>query len=125
MIKKIMWISTSQLKVGMFVDRDVKMNDIMLVRAGTPLSAAHLRSLRRWNVTRVSIEAAGEVVAGFHDPSTIIDHPEKAKSTFSDETYFKEKSRLDALYRNVQDDKQMLMIKMCVLNHIEDVLRGK
>jgi hypothetical protein len=113
-------MSTAQLEEGMVVDRDVKMNEIMLVRANTPLTAAHIRSLRRWNVTRVSIEAPPDMQQE-EQPDEAIEHDR----IFSDQDYIREKTRIENLFRNMGNDKQMLLIKQCVLNHLEDRFRGE
>ena len=115
-----MWISTSQLEEGMVVDRDVKVNEIMLVKENTPLTSAHIRSLNRWNVTRISIIPPP-------DASHLKDLEFKSEDEkrFSDQLYLKAKTRLDLLYRNMESDPQMKMIKTCVLNHLEERFRGE
>lgn len=116
-----MWMSTAQLEEGMVVDRDVKMNEIMLVRAHTPLTSAHIRSLRRWNVTRVSIEAPPEMMQQEDQPDEELKHDR----IFSDQDYIREKTQIEKLFRNMGNDKQMLLVKQCVLNHLEDRFRGE
>ena len=109
-----MWISTAQLAVGMIVDHDVKMNEIMLVKKDTPLTEAHIRSLKRWNVSKVSImRPEGE--GALSEPMLASQTPR-----FSDQQYMREKTRIDLLFRNVERDPQMKLIKDCVLSYIEE-----
>ncbi len=104
----------------MVVDRDVKVNDIMLVRENTPLTQAHIRSLNRWNVTRISIVAPP-------DASHLKDLEVKTEDEkrFSDQLYLKAKTRIDFLFKNIEHDPQMKMVKSCVLNHLEERFLGE
>ena len=108
-----MWISTSQLEEGMMVDRDVKMNDIMLVKQNTPLSGAHIRSLQRWNVTKVSIAMPEDEAENSLDSEGELDGTDKRLLT--------ETIRIDRLFQHVEEDAQMGMIKKCVLAHMGDI----
>lgn len=102
-----MWISSSKLQEGMVVDRDIRMNDIVLVRADTPLSVAHIRSLKRWNVSRVSVmEQPSEAInEGGDDGSDVL---------------AQKMCRINQLFSKVGDDADMMMIKECLVNHLED-----
>lgn len=115
-----MWISTSQLEENMVVDRDVKVNEIMLVKENTPLTPAHIRSLNRWNVTRISIIPPPNA-AHLKD----LEIKTEDERRFSDQLYLKAKTRIDLLFRNMEHDPQMKMVKTCVLNHLEERFLGE
>ena len=44
---------------------------------------------------------------------------------FSDQLYLKAKTRIDLLFKNIEHDPQMKLIKSCVLNHLEERFLGE
>ena len=114
-----MWISTEQLEPGMVVNREVKVNEVMLVKAHTRVAKPHIRSLRRWNVSRVSIDQpthAGHLLD--------LAKQDEERRRFSDQIFMKEKMRIEKLFQKVERDAQMNMIKESVLTHLERYYRG-
>ena len=98
----------------MVVDRDIRVNDLMLVKARTPITEAHIRNLKRWSVAKVSIETP-ERPEQFADLAV----EGESRKRFSDQVFMREKTRMDKLFQHVERDAQMKMIKQCILNHLE------
>jgi hypothetical protein len=97
---------------GMVVDKEVSSRGTVLLKAGTPISEAHIGQLRKWNITTVSVSDK------MADPSQ-----KKAEAPLPsfqhDEQFLRETKRIEDLFAAVDDDKQMLILKDCFLKHLE------
>ena len=101
--------SVDNLVPGMIADRDVDTRGAVLLKAGTVISETHIRQMRKWNISSISIS---DQTIPSSDPAS------PAKEPQNDDWYLKERERIEALFSTAGDDKQMLFLKECILKHI-------
>ena len=100
---------------GMIVEQDVKVNSLTLVRAGVELTPEHIKALVKWKVAHVEVK--GEDSQGLLW--------EEADTPFNQEEYDNQEARVESLFSTVTDDRQLLLLKKCVLQAYGELCRGK
>lgn len=101
----------------MRVSRDVVRRGIPLLRAGTRLTDKMIQRLRRWRISRITVEASGVSRSGDV-------HSGRSGSGVGRE-YAAAEERVDRLFEPYEQDSQMDLLKLLIQEAILERGRGR
>ncbi len=107
--------SLEEILPGMIVEQNVVVNGLTLVCAGAVLTPEHIKALVKWKVSRVDVE--GEDSQGLLW--------EEGEVPFNQEEFDIQEARVESLFSTVANDRQLLLLKQCVLHAYGELCRAK